>query len=548
MSGSLNGNGNFEDGKTHLAQSDEGMVASAHPLATGAGLRVLKSGGNAVDAAVAVASTLNVVEPFMSGVGGIGVSLIYWAEKDQVRALDFSGNAPKNVATALFTEKRKSLGPIAMLVPGNLAGWAEMHRCYGSKEWELLFEDAIKFAEEGFQLTKFGGGMIRSSASRLSNFPSSTILLDDSGEPLSPGETLRLPLLAKSLCMIAAEGAETFYTGELAESIVAGLSELGGIITKDDLAHYSPSWKEPISVGYRGNTIYAPPPNSTAFQILQTLKLLEQFDLSDLSFAGSDFLHIFIESIKLAVSDRIQYAGDPEISPVPISALLSEDYACSQKRRIDLRCANNSPGDRFLKHRPSGSLLPGEFDGGMTTHFAVADRQGNVVNITQTLGGAFGSSLAPKDTGIFMNNMCHWFDLEEGSPNIIGPGKKVDFCCSPTQIFKKGKFFASVGTPGSWGIMQTTPQIIVNLLDRGMDIQQAIKAPRLKSTIGRKVEAESRFPTETFNGLKALGHEITDIGSFSRSVGGAQGITQDESSRRFSGGADPRRDGYAQGI
>ena len=548
MSVSLNANGNLEDGESHLAQSDEGMVASANPLATGAGLRILKAGGNAVDAAVTVAATLNVVEPFMSGVGGIGVSLIYWAKDDQVRALDFSGNAPSGAATQLFTVERKSLGSIAMLVPGNLAGWWEMHQCYGSKEWEVLFKDAIEFAQEGFQLTRFGEEMIQNSAPRLSNFPSSEILLDHLGAPPCMGEILRMPLLADSLRKIAEKGVDTFYRGELADSIVSGLSELGGILTKDDLAHYSPSWKEPITVEYRGDTIYAPPPNSTAFQILQTLKLLEQFDLSELNFRGSDFFHIFIEAVKLAVSDRIQYAGDPEINPVPLNVLLSEEYALSQKRRIDFGKASNSPGDRFLQHRPAKSLLPGEFDGGMTTHFAVADRHGNVVNVTQTLGGAFGSSLAPKDTGIFMNNMCHWFDLEEGSPNILGPGKKVDFCCSPTQIFKKGKFFASVGTPGSWGIMQTTPQIIVNLLDRGMDIQNAIEAPRLKSTIGRKVETESRFSADTINGLKSLGHEITDIGSFSRAVGGAQGITRDEVSGRFSGGADPRRDGYAEGL
>jgi len=548
MSISLKANGNLEDGKSYPAKSDGGMVASANPLATGAGLRILRAGGNAVDAAIAVASTLNVVEPFMSGVGGIGVSLVYWAKDDQLRALDFSGNAPSGATPQLFTDERKSLGSIAMLVPGNLAGWWEMHQSYGSKEWEVLFKDAIELAEEGFQLTRFGGEMIQNSVSRLSNFPSSEILLDRSGAPPCSGETLKLPLLAGSLRKIAGKGVDTFYTGELADSIVSGLSDLGGILTKDDLANYSPSWKEPISIEYRGDTIYAPPPNSTAFQILQTLKLLEQFDLGELNFTGSDFPHIFIETVKLAVSDRIQYAGDPEINPVPLNVLLSEEYALSQKRRIDFKKVNDSPGDRFLQHRPAKSLMPGEFDGGMTTHFAVADKYGNVVNVTQTLGGAFGSSLAPKDTGIFMNNMCHWFDLEEGSPNIIGPGKKVDFCCSPTQIFKEEKFFASVGTPGSWGIMQTTPQIIVNLLDRGMDIQNAIEAPRLKSTIRRKVETESRFSTDTINGLKLLGHEITDIGPYSRAVGGAQGITRDEASGRFYGGADPRRDGYAEGL
>ena len=229
---------------------------------------------------------------------------------------------------------------------------------------------------------------------------------------------------------------------------------------------------------------------------------------------GPDFLHLFLEAAKISVSDRIQYAGDPGFNPVPLEKLLSENYALYQTQRIDFKNAGYSPGDRFLNHRPAEALMPGEFDDGMTTHFAVADKDGNVVNITQILGGAFGSSLAPKGNGIFMNSMCHWFDLEEASPNIIGPGKKVNFCCSPIQVFRHEKFLAGLGTPGSWGIMQTTPQILVNLFDRGMDVQQTIEAPRIKSIIGKEVEAENRYPAPTLEGLRALGHKITEYWIF----------------------------------
>jgi gamma-glutamyltranspeptidase/glutathione hydrolase len=191
---------------------------------------------------------------------------------------------------------------------------------------------------------------------------------------------------------------------------------------------------------------------------------------------------------------------------------------------------------------------PEGFDGGMTTHLAVADRDGNVVSITQTLGGGFGSAVAMGDTGIFLNNMCHWFDLEEGSPNVIGPGKRVDFVVAPTQTFKDGKFFLSMGTPGSWGILQTTPQLLTHVLDHGMNVQEAIEAPRFRYYEGRRVEMEERFPAHVRHALEQRGHEVTVLEPWSASVGGAQGIRVDVAAGVFQGGADPRRDGYAMGY
>ena len=257
-----------------------------------------------------------------------------------------------------------------------------------------------------------------------------------------------------------------------------------------------------------------------------------------------------MEAIKLCVTDRIKYAGDPDYVNIPLKGLLSDECAARQRERVDRTTASLVPGEHYTRKVAPGSIGPGtpeEFDGGMTTHFAVADRDGNVVSVTQTLGGGFGCAAAMGDTGIFLNNMCYWFDLEEGSPNLIGPGKRVDFVVAPTQTFKGGKFFVSMGTPGSWGILQTTPQFLTNVLDYGMNVQEAIEAPRFRHITGRQVEMEERFPPQVRRALEEKGHEVSIVQPFSWSVGGAHGIQVDPESGVFHGGADPRRDGYAIG-
>jgi len=231
--------------------------------------------------------------------------------------------------------------------------------------------------------------------------------------------------------------------------------------------------------------------------------------------------------------------------------VLSDGYAARQRRRIDRSAAASVMGERFALNRPMGALTPGspeEFDGGMTTHFAVADRDGNVVSVTQTLGGYFGSGVVVGDTGLFLNNMCSYFDLEEGSSNRIGPWKRVDFVISPTQTFKDGKFFLSMGTPGGWGIPQTTSQLLMNVLDHGMNVQQAVEAPRFRYYRDRYVEMEERFPLNLRQSLEMKGHKVGIVEAWSRSVGGAHAIQVDAASGTFHGGADPRRDGVAIGL
>ena len=529
-----------------------GMVASANPLATLAGVGVLRDGGNAFDAMVAVASTLGVVEPYMSGVGGIGVALAYVAAEDRVRAIDFSGRAPLAARPEEFSREAMDIGPRSCLVPGNVAGWLTMHADYGSLPAGPLFGPAIGYAEGGSPVTFNNHRMIVANADRLLAHPqTSGLVLDESGRAPGPGERIRFPQLAASLREIADGGISEFYRGDLGRRMVEGNRQVGGLLTEADLADYEAEWLEPIMTRYRGLDLLTTPPSSSGFQILQTLKLLEQLGTDTRGPHHPDRVHRFIEAVKLAVADRIGYAGDPATVAAPLDVLLSDDYCAERCRTIDMEAASVVSGEHYSDQVPEGAITPGlsqEIEGGMTTHFAIADAAGNVVSVTQTLGGAFGSAVAMGDTGIFPNNMAYWFDLEEGSPNRIGPGRKVDFVVAPTHTFEDGRFMLSMGTPGSWGILQTTPQMLTNVLDHGMTVQQAIDSPRFRVYEGTRVEMEERFPASLRVDLEQRGHQVQVIEQWSMNVGGAQALAFDSSAGVFHGGADPRRDGVAMGI
>ena len=534
-----------------VAMGVNGMVASAHPLASQSGVRMLMAGGNAFDAAVATAATLNVAEPYMSGAGGIGVALVYVAAENRVRALNFSGRAPMAADPEKITASDKERGALSALIPGNVAGWLTLHETYGKLEREQVFAPAIGYADDGVPVTNLNSRQMSASAERLAPYPSAKIILDDLGHAPMPGTRLKMPQLAESFRSIVKGGLEEYYQGDLARRIVKSNQALGGLFTEEDLATYIARWQDPISINYRGYDIFTNPPNSSGFQILQTLKIMEGFDCDDLIFQHPTTVHRFIEAVKLAVTDRIQHAGHLAKIKAPISGLLSDGYAADRRAQIDESRAAYVSGEHFSNKVAPESLITGnplEFDGGMTTHFATADSDGNVVSVTQTLGGAFGSGMAAGDTGIFLNNMGYWFDLEEGSSNRIGPGREVDFVVAPTQTFKDGKFHVSLGTPGSWGILQTTPQFLMNFLDFGMNVQEAIEAPRLRVYTGKHVDMEERFPDHLRSALEDLGHDVSVVEPWSMSVGGAQGIQVDSEVGVFQGGADPRRDGFAIGF
>ena len=537
--------------QTHrpVVMGTNGVVAAAHPLASLAGLQALMAGGNAFDATVATATTLNVVEPYMSGMGGVGCLLAYVAAEKRIRVLNFTGRAPAAAETFLFTHQNKDRGVLSVLVPGAVAGWITLHDTYGRLDRERVFSWAIKYAEEGFPLTHLNHHLISDSQERWGPYPSSKLVLMPDGKVPMPGKVLKQPQLASSLKQVAKGGQEPFYRGELAQRIVEACHQLGGLLSAEDLANYQPWWEEPLHSSYRGYDLFAPPPNSDGFQVLETLNIMEGFQPSELQYGSADTLHKMMEATKLGVTDRIAHSGDPSYTDVPLSALLSKEYAARQRARIDSRRAAPVQGERYNPDPPRDHMASGRLDPaltGSTTHFAVADREGNVVTLTQSLGAGFGSGIAAGDTGIFLNNMADWFDLapEGESPNIIGPGKLVEWCPAPIQVLKDGVFTFSIGTPGGYGIPQTTSQMLMHLLEFQMHIQQAIEAPRFKCTVGTRVEMEERFSSDVRQELSGRGHEIDMVDTWSRSVGGAQGIMVDQGTGSFSGGADPRRDGY----
>ncbi len=529
----------------------KGMATSEHPLASVAGVEVLIDGGNAFDAAVCMAALLGVVQPYMSGPGGTGVALLHVAEEDATRVLNFSGKAPAAAEPGRFTPESLERGPISSLVPGCVAGWLAIHDRYGRLAPERLFRPAADYAEGGFPATVLYSAITRLHSSRLTPYEASVReILDADGVEPRPGTRVRRPRLAKSLRTIARQGAEVFYHGELADRIVGAAKEVGGLLTLDDLAAYTVEWQDPISVSYRGYDVYAPPPNTMGFQTLQTLKTVETRGTGELAFQDVDTVHFQMEATKLCITDRIRYAGDPEFVEVPVAGLLSDEYAAEQVRRIDPHHAAYVAGETYTDDAPPDALQPGgadRFGSGMTTSFAVADRDGNVASITQTLGGFFGSGVAAGETGIFLNNMAMMFDLAGDGPNVVAPGKRPASPISPTHTYRDGSFFLSIGTPGGWGIPQTTAQFVTNFLDFGMNVQQAIEAPLFRHYGGRDVHMEERFPLHVRRGLEALGHEVTMLEGWSMRVGGAHVIQRDDEQGVMQGGADPRRDGFAVG-
>jgi gamma-glutamyltranspeptidase / glutathione hydrolase len=354
--------------------------------------------------------------------------------------------------------------------------------------------------------------------------------------------------LAGTFRQIAEGGAEAFYRGPLARTIARAVEEAGGWLSEADLAGFRAEWREPVTISYRGHEVSSVPPPFSAFQMLETLNILEGYDLAGWGHNSVDYLHHLIEAIKLGSADRLAFAYSPE---VPLRGLLAKAYAHSQRLRIDPDRAGVSEGERHHRERLVGQLgegHPADFMLEQTTHFACADAEGTVVSVTQTLGVPFGSGFAVPGTGVVLNNILKWMDLHPESPNRLGPGRQAGTMMSPTQVFRDGAFHLSIGTPGSYGILQTQPQMLINMLDFGLNVQEAIEAPRVRVYRDRLIDAESRIAAEVRDALARRGHQVNAIEDWSWVVGGGQGIARDSESGALMAGADPRRDGYALAI
>ncbi len=528
-----------------VVMGTRGVVTSAHPLASMAGVRALLAGGNAVDAAVAVAAALNVVEPFMSGAGGIGLMLISRGRERHV--LDFIGSAPRAADAARCTDDELVGGPKACATPGNLGGWLAALERFGSMDRGAVLAPAIEMAERGVPLTWKNVDFFEAARATLGRSAEAQRLYLLHGGPRA-GAVVTYKDLARTLRQVAEGGAEAFYRGPVARAIARAVGEAGGWLDEADLAAFSPEWREPATVRYREYDVDSMPPPFSAFQMLETLNILEGLDLRAWGRDSVEYLHHLIEAIKLGTADRLAFAYAPD---VPIEGLLSKAYAAAQRARIDPARAGRSEGERFNRVRLPDEIReghPAKFQDEHTTHFACADAAGTVVSVTQTLGVPFGSGFAVPGTGLVLNNILKWMDRDPDSPNLVRPGRKAGTMMSPTQVFRDGAFVVSIGTPGSYGILQTTPQMLLNLLEFGLNVQEAIEAPRLRVYRDRLVDVESRVPAETRAALEGRGHQVHPIDDWSWIVGGGQGIVRDPESGALMAGADPRRDGYALAV
>ena len=524
-----------------------GVATSAHPLASMAGIRMLLEGGNAVDAAVAVAAALNVVEPFMSGAGGIGLMLISRGGGRERHVLDFIGGAPKAASPRGLTEHDLDGGPKSCATPGNLGGWLAAHERFGSLPRASVFAPAIAMAEQGVPLSWKNVDFFTAARPQLARSAEAERLYFGNGGPRA-GRVVAYKDLAATFRQVVEGGAEAFYRGPIAKAIAQSVREAGGWLDEADLAAFAPVWREPATIRYRGHEIASMPPPFSAFQMLETLNVLEGFDLPAWGHNSVEYLHHLIETIKFATADRLAFAYSPD---PPIRGLTSKAYAASQRARIIADRAQRSEGERFNRERLPEQIsegYPPKFENEQTTHFACADASGTVVSVTQTLGMAFGSGFAVPGTGVLLNNILKWSDLDADSPNVLRGGRKAGTMMSPTQVYRDGRFLLSIGTPGSYGILQTTSQMLLNVLDFGMNVQEAIEAPRVRVYRDRLVDAEARIPAATIDGLRARGHQVNVIDEWTWVVGGGQGVMRDPESGALMAGADPRRDGYAMAV
>ena len=483
-----------------LGAQVNGSVASAHPLATQAGMEVLEDGGNAFDAAIAVAAALNVVEPMMSGIGGYGTILIYDAKDEKVRYLNPSGRFPVKTNTDLMRAPtpdymKNRVGPKAISTPGNLNAWEAMHDEYGKMPWKNLFNAAIQYAESGFRISANTARWIKIAFPEFSAYPRS--FYGRNGEPLKEGDKLVQSDLAKTFSLIASEGVSAFYNGAIAESIDQQMKEAGSFLAIEDLRDNVAEWWEPLKFNYRGFDVYTAALPANSFPALLNLGLMQQFPSRDLQHNSADYLHRFAEMTKESYKARLAYSFDPEVKVAPLDSILSDDFLRSMANAIDM--------ERAAKFVP-----PFSKESRNTTHFVVVDKWGNIVSATQTLGNLFGSRIMVEGTGIWLNNSMAYSTFEpKGNPMDAFPGRhKLSGDC-PVVILKDDKPWAALGSPGGHTITQNVPQIIFNLIDFEMSMQDAIDAPKIAFVEPNTIRVEQEVPGQMIDLLVQKGHHIS---------------------------------------
>ncbi|HUE52104.1 MAG TPA: gamma-glutamyltransferase [Terriglobales bacterium] len=525
-----------------LITARHAVVTSDEPLASMAGMRILQAGGNAFDAAVATAVAVGVLDPRMSSIGGNGFATVYVGKTREVRALNFYGSAPKGATVNLYQGKDYSHGILSAPVPSCLRGYEALHKAYGKLPWARVLQPAIDLAENGFVIRQGLIDDMNQYQKVLLEFSSTKKVFQPDARWPKAGEIFRQPDLAKTLKDIAEHGADAFYRGPMATRIAQFYQANGGVLSEDDLAGYQAKWVTPISTTYRGYTFYTQPPSSSAIAVLEQLNMLEAYDLKALGHNSPEYLHLIGEVMRLAIADRNRFVGDPDFVKVPVERLLSKDYAAERRNLIHL--------DSTIPVATAGDFEQTEDK--HTTHLSVIDGEGNMVALTQTLGDLFGSGVVAANTGVLFSDEMRHLHLDRNDPSRLEPGKRSRSNQSPLIVLKDGKPFMTIGTPGSNGIWQRIVQVIVNVVDFGMDVQSAITAPRMiyggRAETGTEFKpvfkVEDRIPEMTINALRAKGYEITVVKD---DDGRVNGIVIDPATGFRLGGADPREMGYALG-
>jgi len=512
-----------------------GAVATSQPLAAQAGLRMLLMGGNAIDAAIAAAATLAVVEPMSTGLGGDVFALIYWAKDRRVYALNASGRAPGTATVEAFRQRGLDRVPVRgilpVTVPGAPAGWTDLSARFGHLGLARALQPAIAYAEEGFPVSKGIARSWQEAEGLLREFPETARVMLKNGHAPRFGERFSIPDLAQSLRTLAQDGPTPFYRGSIAQAIVATSKKLGGLLSLDDLATHTSTWVEPIVSDYRGYSVYECPPNGQGIAVLIALNILKGWDLSTLRWDSPPALHLKMEALKLAMADAARYVADPDHAFMPIEELLSESYA--QERRMLIR-------EGAVIERPHPGRLPTSHD---TVYLCTADAEGNAVSFINSLYMGFGSGIVAEGTGILLQNRGNLFSLNPEHPNCIAPHKRPYHTIIPGMVTHGDKLRLCFGVMGGFMQPQGQVQVLSNIIDHGMDVQEAIDAPRFNYDQGRRFAIEPYFPSETLNTLQEWGHDldITALGNF----GGGQAIMVDPTSGALLAGSDSRKDGCA---
>ena len=524
---------------SETAAYTNGMVSSAHPIATEAGLAILASGGNAFDAAVAIASTLNVVEPMMSGMGGYGTIMVYSAEAGQPYYLDASGKIPVGVdpdvyraPTPNYMENR--VGPKAVSTPGASAAWQAMHERFGSLEWQALLQPAIRAAEDGYVLDERIARYVAAAFDEFGDYPRSIFGRD--GQPLEAGDRLVQSDLGNTLRILAGEGTGAIYGGDLGVAIDAAMSDSDGFLAMTDLENHNADWWTPLHLEFRGHDIYTPSAPAGAFPMLERLGMMDLAGSREMGHNTLEYLHTFAELTKAAYWDRLAFSSDPDIARPPYERLFSPDYWQTRVDAVDTAVAKDFDYTGIVSANNEN-----------TTHFVVADSEGNVVSATVTLGGLFGSKIMPAGTGFFLNNSLRYCTFEPaGNPMDAHPGRRKLSSDSPSIILQDGRPVYALGTPGGHTITQAVAQMIMNLLDHGMTIEEAISSPRIAFVEPNTLAVEETIPESIRQSMIDMGHEVQV-----RFIGNANGLAieyRDDGTVSFSGASDPRGAGLAKGL